>query len=146
MKKKGHTHGQRLDNFNVYSPVITPAHMLASTNIHKHFKHTHPDTPEGPGPYCVQYLPTSRASLRGLFCQHKHHSKWFRKHQFISQLQSISEPDESRVCRSRTSGLSEFEEDSEWSTRQAEREAARKNKDDVKALSVSSKLLGLPPC
>lgn len=50
---------------------------------------------------------------------------------------------------SRTSGTSEAEEDCEWSTWQiewAEWEAAHKNKEDVKALSVSSKLLGLPPC
>lgn len=66
---------------NVYSPIIIPAHILASTNIytlkhiHRTLKHTNTHTGAGTWTYTVQYLPMSQASDSGLFCEHKHHSK-----------------------------------------------------------------------
>ena len=63
--------------------------MLASTNINthtsthtfKHNTHTHTHTQTGPRAWTliVQYLPMSRASERGSFYEHKHHSNDLKK-------------------------------------------------------------------
>lgn len=84
----------------------------------------------------------SRASDRGLFYLHKHHLKWFRKHQFNPQLfrhqRDIKTKDLSIPCQSWTSpvGLRGVTEDFKWSTWQTERaecETEHKNKDNAKA-------------
>lgn len=86
-KKITHTHWHRHADVNVYSPIITPAHMLASTNIYTFkrthtFKHkhtnTHSDSPKGVDPYCTVFTKEQRAE-RGSFYEHKHHSKWFKE-------------------------------------------------------------------
>lgn len=80
-RKKIHPYTQRHPDVNVYSKIITHAHMLASTNIQINkptcihlSTNIHTDWPVASA-LTVQYLPMNRASKRGLFYEHKYHYK-----------------------------------------------------------------------